>query len=125
VSVRSLCAAPRVRDRGGEGSERIRFSSAILPPYARRSKSLEVLIPILYLKVISTGDFEDALGLGGSARQMSASVFHPSSGRPDCLADDAVNCEPVSTSNSLVTGKLTGNFAASDPPLRFRCPVNE
>ena len=37
---------PRVRDRVGEGSERIRFSSAILPPYARRSKSLEVLIPI-------------------------------------------------------------------------------
>jgi len=36
---------PRVRDRVGEGSDRIRFSSAILPPYARRSKSLEVLIP--------------------------------------------------------------------------------
>ena len=36
---------PRVRDRGGEGGERIRFSSAILPPYARRSKSLEVAIP--------------------------------------------------------------------------------
>ena len=52
---------PRVRDRGGEGCERIRFSSTILPPYARRSKSLEVLIPILYLKGISTGDFEDAL----------------------------------------------------------------
>src|SRR5438309_9719714 len=50
-----------MRDRGGEGCERIRFSSAILPPYARRSKSLEVLIPILYLKGISTGDFEDAL----------------------------------------------------------------
>jgi len=44
---------PRVRDRVGEGSQRIRFSSAILPPYARRSKSLEVLIPILYLKGIS------------------------------------------------------------------------
>jgi putative transposase len=40
---------PRVRDRV-EGGARIRFSSAILPPYARRSKSLEVLIPILYLK---------------------------------------------------------------------------
>ena len=40
---------PRVRDRVGEGSsQRIRFSSAILPPYARRSKSLEVLIPILW-----------------------------------------------------------------------------
>ena len=44
---------PRVRDRTGEGSERIRFSSAILPPYARRSKSLEVPIPILYLKGVS------------------------------------------------------------------------
>jgi hypothetical protein len=35
---------PRVPDRVDEGSERIRFSSAILPPYARRSKSLEVLV---------------------------------------------------------------------------------
>ena len=52
---------PRVRDRAADGGERIRFSSAILPPYARRSKSLEVLIPILYLKGISTGDFEEAL----------------------------------------------------------------
>ena len=42
--------APRIRDRVGTGEERIAFSSAILPPYARRSKSLEVLIPILYLK---------------------------------------------------------------------------
>ena len=40
---------------------RIRFSSAILPPYARRSKSLEVLIPILYLKGVSSGDFAEAL----------------------------------------------------------------
>ena len=52
---------PRVRDRVGEGPERLRFSSAILPPYARRSKSLEVLIPILYLRDVSTGDFEEAL----------------------------------------------------------------
>jgi hypothetical protein len=43
---------PRVRDRVGEDFERIHFSSAILPPYARRSKSIEVLIPILYLKPI-------------------------------------------------------------------------
>src|SRR5262249_42136229 len=68
---------PRVRDRGGEGSERIWFSSAILPPYARRSKSLEVLIPILYLKGISTGDFEDALIalLGRDAGGLSASTI--------------------------------------------------
>ena len=67
--------APRVRDRTGAGEGRIRFTSAILPPYARRSKSLEVLIPILYLKGISSGDFEDALAalLGKDAGGLSAS----------------------------------------------------
>jgi hypothetical protein len=44
---------PRVRDRLGAGSERIHFSSAILPPYARRTKSQEVLIPILYLEGVA------------------------------------------------------------------------
>jgi transposase-like protein len=68
---------PRVRDRVGDGSERIRFSSAILPPYARRSKSLEVLLPILYLKGVSTGDFEEALLalLGKDAGGLSASTI--------------------------------------------------
>src|SRR5471032_847789 len=68
---------PRVRDRAADGGERIRFSSAILPPYARRSKSLEVLIPILYLKGISTGDFEEALAalLGKDAGGLSASTI--------------------------------------------------
>jgi transposase-like protein len=49
---------PRVRDRSGAG---IRFHSALLPPYIRRSKSLEALLPWLYLKGISTGDFSEAL----------------------------------------------------------------
>jgi putative transposase len=68
---------PRIRDRVGKGSERIRFSSAILPPYARRSKSLEVLIPILYLKGVSTGDFEEALTalVGNDAGGLSASTI--------------------------------------------------
>jgi len=68
--------APRVRDRLGKGEARIRFSSAILPPYARRSKSLEVLIPILYLKGVSTGDFEEALAalLGRDAGGLSAAT---------------------------------------------------
>jgi putative transposase len=69
---------PRVRDRGAADSgERIRFSSAILPPYARRSKSLEVVIPILYLKGISSGDFEEALAalLGKDAGGLSASTI--------------------------------------------------
>jgi putative transposase len=68
---------PRVRDRAADGGERIRFSSAILPPYARRSKSLEVLIPILYLKGVSTGAFEEALAalLGKDAGGLSASTI--------------------------------------------------
>ena len=68
--------APRVRDRTGLGADRIRFSSALLPPYARRSKSLEVLIPALYLKGISTGDFAEALAalLGPDAGGLSAST---------------------------------------------------
>src|SRR3954468_23137049 len=67
--------APRVRDRRGAGEGRIRFTSTILPPYARRSKSLEVLIPILYLRGLSSGDFEDALSalLGPDAGGLSAS----------------------------------------------------
>jgi transposase-like protein len=70
---------PRVRDReaAADDPERIRFTPEILPPYARRSKSLEMLIPILYLKGISTGDFEEALAalLGKDASGLSASTI--------------------------------------------------
>jgi transposase-like protein len=68
--------APRVRDRVGAPQERIRFTSTILPPYARRSKSLEVLIPMLYRKGISTGDFDEALQalLGSDAGGLSAAT---------------------------------------------------
>jgi putative transposase len=70
---------PRVRDRGAAAGDvgRLRFTPTILPPYARRSKSLEVLIPILYLKGISTGDFEEALAalLGKDAPGLSAATI--------------------------------------------------
>jgi putative transposase len=53
---------PRVRDRGGaQAAEPLRFGSAIIPRYLRKSASLEELIPCLYLKGISTGDFQAAL----------------------------------------------------------------
>ena len=70
-------AVRQPRDREATAGERIRFSSTILPPYARRTKSLEVLIPILYLKGISTGDFAEALGalLGKDADGLSASTI--------------------------------------------------
>jgi len=53
---------PKVRDRMAscDGAEKIRFTSNILPKWARRSISLDALLPVLYLKGISTGDFQDA-----------------------------------------------------------------
>jgi hypothetical protein len=68
---------PRVRDRDATEGERIRYSPSILPRYARRSQSLEVLIPILYLKGISTGDFEEALAalVSKGAPGLSASTI--------------------------------------------------
>jgi len=68
---------PRVRDRAPGEGERVRFSPSILPAYARRTKSLEVLIPILHLRGVSTGDFEEALAalLGKDAPGLSASTI--------------------------------------------------
>jgi transposase-like protein len=70
---------PRVRDRGAAADDaaRIRFTSAILPPYARRTRSLDVLLPVLYLRGISTGDFSEALTalLGKDAPGLSASTI--------------------------------------------------
>ena len=68
---------PRVRDRGGADGERIRFSSTLLPPYARRTKSLDTLLPVLYLRGISTGDMQEALAalLGKDAPNLSPAVL--------------------------------------------------
>ena len=68
---------PRVDDqRTNENGERIRFTSKILPPYLRKTKSIEELIPWLYLKGVSTGDFSEALAalLGPEAPGLSAST---------------------------------------------------
>jgi putative transposase len=68
---------PRVDDqRTNQNGERIRFTSEILPPYLRKTKSIEELIPWLYLKGVSTGDFSEALAalLGPDAPGLSAST---------------------------------------------------
>ncbi len=56
---------------------KIRFTSSILPPYLKRTKSIEELLPWLYLKGISTGDFGEALAalLGINAPGLSASTI--------------------------------------------------
>ena len=69
---------PRVRDRGADDeSNRIRFTSAVLPAYLRRARNVEELLPWLYLKGISTGQFEDALTvlLGPDAPGLSAATI--------------------------------------------------
>ncbi len=65
---------PKTRDRSGEGKH---FSSALLPPYIKRTKSIETLLPWLYLKGISTGDFSEALAalLGKEAKGLSAGTI--------------------------------------------------
>ncbi len=70
---------PRVRDNSPDPTNRVRFSSSIVPPYLRRSKSIDEFIPWLYLKGISTGDFPEALQalhalLGENAKGLSANV---------------------------------------------------
>ncbi|MFG5119566.1 IS256 family transposase [Methylorubrum sp. POS3] len=70
-------ARVRVRDRGATGAEdRVRFTSTILPKWARRTRSLDALLPILYLRGVSTGDFQEALAalLGKDAPNLSPAV---------------------------------------------------
>jgi len=67
----------RIRDRGATAAEdRVRFSSVILPKWARRTRSLDALLPILYLRGVSTGDFQEALSalLGRDAPNLSPAV---------------------------------------------------
>ena len=65
---------PRVRDRVKDGSAKIHFSPRILPKHARRTKSLDAVLPVLYLKGISAGNFQDALSalLGPDAPNLSS-----------------------------------------------------
>ncbi len=65
----------KVRDRGATGeADRVRFASTILPRWARRTRSLDALLPVLYLRGVSTGDFQEAL------------AGAPGHGRPEPLA---------------------------------------
>jgi transposase-like protein len=68
---------PRVRDRGAGDAARIRFTSAVLPAYLRRARNVEELLPWLYLKGISTGQFEEALTalLGPDAPGLSSATI--------------------------------------------------
>ncbi len=65
---------PKVRNKSGQG---IKFNSQLIPPYLKRTGSIEELLPVLYLKGISTGDFSEALKslLGENAKGLSAGTI--------------------------------------------------
>jgi transposase-like protein len=67
----------KLRDRGASEGERIRFTSAILPRWARRTPSLDALLPVLYLRGVSMGDFQEALAalLGKEAPNLSPAAI--------------------------------------------------
>lgn len=69
----------KLRDRatGVPAESRIRFTSNLLPRWARRSRSLDALLPVLYLRGVSTGDFQEALTalLGADAPNLSPGVI--------------------------------------------------
>lgn len=117
---------PRVRDRG-DGPERIRFTPTILPPCLRRAKSIEELLPWLYLKGISTGDFQEALAAlpGQSAVGLSSTAISrlkadwreehdrrqrrdPSARRCVCIRADGVCFRPRTAEERQCVPVLTG-----------------
>jgi putative transposase len=69
--------APRVNDKRVVNGERQRFVSKIVPPYLRRSRNVSELLPLLYLRGLSTGDFREALPvlLGDDAAGLSPSAI--------------------------------------------------
>ena len=81
---------PKIRDRTQSG---IKFNSSLLPPYLKRTKSIEELLPWLYLKGISTGDYSEALAslLGENAKGLSANTI--SRLKSDWISEHALWCQ--------------------------------
>ena len=104
---------PRVRDRGIEHGteEAVRFHSCLVPPYLKRSKSLDELLPLLYLKGISSGDFSEALSalLGPDAPGLSANTISR------LKQKWVVDYEKWSRRISRTSGMSTGGWTESTP----------
>jgi len=115
--------APRVNDRRVDvDGSREHFASKILPPYLRRTQSLEGLIPWLYLKGISTGDFNECLqmlvgeGANSVSRQRSCGSRRsgPRSSRPGPSARSrAVATSTSGSTASTSTSASMANASAS------------
>ncbi len=101
--------APRVNDKrvDEQSGERKRFSSRILPAYARRSPKVTDVLPVLYLRGLSTGDFRPALEqlLGEDAAGLSPSSISrcARTGRPSTSASSSARCASIATPTCLST----------------------
>ena len=102
---------PKVRDRmaASDGAEKIRFTSNMLPKWARRSVSLNALLPVLYLKGISKGDFPEALA---AVMGPCCAIIDP----PDRLFD-ACTAQPRTKHHIATNGWMAGAIT----PSRRRC----
>ena len=89
----------RLRDELGAiyDDGRIRFTSAILPRWARRTRSLDALLPILYLRDVSMGDFGEALAalLGKDAPNLSPPVIARLSTAAEFSPEVAIEISPL------------------------------
>ena len=90
---------PKTRDKGGQG---LHFRSELLPPYIKRTKSVETVLPWLYLKGISTGDFTEALAalLGKDAKGL-------------------LQVQSVASSNAGLTNMTIGEHETSRKSIMF------
>ena len=113
----------KVRDRADVGAqEKIRFTSSILPKWARRTKSLDALLPVLYLRGVSTGDFQEALAalLGKDAPNLSPAVitrltaeWQSDYGRRDQFRWSVPGTAPWHGSHSVLESRLTKSNTSS------------
>ena len=108
--------APRVNDKrvDDQTGQRQRFSSKILPAYARRSPKVNDVLPVLYVRGLSTGDFRPALEqlLGEDAAGLSPSTISrlAKTGRPSTNASAPARCASTSTP----TGSSTASTCRCD-----------
>src|SRR3954468_21895117 len=132
----------KLRDRGaGPEGERIRFSSALLPRWARRTRSLDALLPVLYLRGVSMGDFQEALGalLGKEAPNLSPSAitrlrdtWQPSTTTlafkksvwvpicPACKQETLIDCRAILTVTSTTGSSHSSTRPGARPAAKWR-----
>jgi len=109
---------PRVRDNSPPSEDRLRFSPSVLPPYLRRSKSVDELIPWLYLKGISTGDFSEALSalLGKDAPNSARTSSFDS--RRNGRRNTSSGAAAISRRSTTSTSGLTASTSTSGSKTR-------